>query len=206
MRCAPPQPAGHRDVGLRDVDLTDIESRFVFVMGGEAEIAAADRHTLSGEARMTREIVDLQGRLQPEEAALEPPGPRQVGPRPQPGQGVPGQQRPLPLLQVGQLRVVGLQPGAADLEGAILEVVSRAVPPVGRGRCAEILRGRRSKAIVQHSYDGLPNYGAYRDLRGDDVLAVIDALLESGRLRATAARFPKLEVVQIRPFTQMEAA
>ena len=56
---------------------------------------------------------------------------------------------------------------------------------MGRNRCAEILRGRRSKAIVQHSYDGLPSYGAYRELRADEVLAAIDALVESGRLRAT---------------------
>jgi ATP-dependent DNA helicase RecQ len=95
---------------------------------------------------------------------------------------------------------------ATDLDGAILDVVARAVPAVGRVRCAEILRGRRSKAIVQHSYDGLPHYGAYRELRADDVLAAIDALLESGALRATEARFPKLEAVSAVPFTQMEAA
>jgi ATP-dependent DNA helicase RecQ len=95
---------------------------------------------------------------------------------------------------------------ATDLDGAILDVVARAVPAVGRNRCAEILRGRRSKAIVQHSYDGLPNYGAYRELRADAVLEAIDALLEAGRLRATDARFPKLETVKVLPFTQMEAA
>jgi ATP-dependent DNA helicase RecQ len=95
---------------------------------------------------------------------------------------------------------------ATDLEGAILDVVARAVPAVGRVRCAEILRGRRSKAITQHSYDGLPNYGAYRELRAADVLAAIDALLESGQLRATQARFPKLEAVNVLPFTHMEAA
>ena len=70
------------------------------------------------------------------------------------------------------------------------------MPGVGRTRCVEILRGGRSKAIAKHSYDGLPGYGAYRDLRADDVLAAIDALLESGRLRATDARFPKLEAVR----------
>jgi ATP-dependent DNA helicase RecQ len=95
---------------------------------------------------------------------------------------------------------------ATDLEGAILDVVARAVPAVGRSRCVEILRGGRSKGIVQHSYDGLPNYGAYRDLRPEAVLEAIDALLEAGRLRASSGRFPKLEAVRILPFTQMEAA
>ena len=50
--------------------------------------------------------------------------------------------------------------------------------------------------IAKHSYDGLPSYGAYRDLRADDVGAAIDALLAAGRLRATDARFPKLEVAR----------
>jgi ATP-dependent DNA helicase RecQ len=87
---------------------------------------------------------------------------------------------------------------ATDLDSAILDVVARAVPPVGRARCAEILRGRRSKGIAQHSYDGLPGYGVYRDLRTDDVLAAIDALLAAGRLRVTTARFPKLEAEGVR--------
>jgi ATP-dependent DNA helicase RecQ len=60
----------------------------------------------------------------------------------------------------------------------------------------EILRGGRSKAIAKHSYDGLPNYGAYRDLRAEDVLAAIDALIAAGTLRLTVERFPKLEVVR----------
>ena len=57
------------------------------------------------------------------------------------------------------------------------------MPCVGRARAVEILRGARSKPIVKHSYDGLPGYGAYRDLRAEDVLAAIDALVEAGRLR-----------------------
>jgi ATP-dependent DNA helicase RecQ len=85
---------------------------------------------------------------------------------------------------------------AADLDSAILDVVARAVPGVGRARCAEILRGGRSKMIAKHSYDGLPGYGAYRDLRADDVVAAIEALLAAGRLRASDGRFPKLQVAR----------
>jgi ATP-dependent DNA helicase RecQ len=83
---------------------------------------------------------------------------------------------------------------AVDLEGAILEVVGVAEPGVGRTRCVEVLRGGRSKAIEKHSYDGLPHYGAYRELRAEEVLAAVDALLAAGRLRSTGGRFPKLEV------------
>jgi ATP-dependent DNA helicase RecQ len=85
---------------------------------------------------------------------------------------------------------------AMDLQGAIVDIVVRAVPGVGRTRAVEILRGGRSKAIAKHSYDGLPNYGAYRDLRAEDVLAAIDALIAAGTLRLTVERFPKLEVVR----------
>ena len=74
---------------------------------------------------------------------------------------------------------------AGDLDGAILQVVARAEPGVGRTRCVEILRGGRSKAIEKHSYDGLPHYGAYRDLRAEDVLA-------RGR-RAARGRPPALD-------------
>jgi ATP-dependent DNA helicase RecQ len=65
---------------------------------------------------------------------------------------------------------------------------------VGRTRAVEILRGGRSKVIAQHSYDGLLAYGAFAHLRGGDVLARVDRLLEAGRLRSTGGRFPKLEV------------
>jgi ATP-dependent DNA helicase RecQ len=74
-------------------------------------------------------------------------------------------------------------------------VVSGAQPPVGRTRAVEILRGGASQVVKKYSYDGLPLYGAFRDLRGEEVLARVDALLAAGTLRSTGGRFPKLEVV-----------
>ena len=103
----------------------------------------------------------------------------------------PGLIAPVPAAPVRQ----GALAPAADLESAILDVVARAVPGVGRTRAVEILRGGRSKTIAKHSYDGLPHYGAYRDRRAEDVLAAIDALVAEGRLGSTGGRFPKLEVV-----------
>src|SRR3954447_13439534 len=84
---------------------------------------------------------------------------------------------------------------AGDLDGAILQVVGTAQPGVGRTRCVEILRGGGPKVGEKYSYDGLPNYGAYRDLRPDEVLAAVDALIAAGRLRSTGGRYPKLLVV-----------
>jgi ATP-dependent DNA helicase RecQ len=82
---------------------------------------------------------------------------------------------------------------AGDLDAAIVQIVSTATPPVGRTRAVEILRGGKSKVVAEYSYDGLPNYGAYRHLRANDVLQRVDALLEDGALRSTGGRFPKLE-------------
>jgi ATP-dependent DNA helicase RecQ len=82
-------------------------------------------------------------------------------------------------------------PGGA-LDAAILDVVTSARPPVGRTRAVEILRGGRSKVVVQYSYDELPAYGSFAHLHGDDVLGRVDQLLQAGRLRSTGGRFPKL--------------
>ena len=81
---------------------------------------------------------------------------------------------------------------AGDLDAAILDVVVSAAPPVGRTRAVEILRGGRSKVIVQYAYDRLAAYGAFAHLRSSEVLGRVDQLLEAGTLRSTGGRFPKL--------------
>ncbi len=81
---------------------------------------------------------------------------------------------------------------AGDLDGAIMDVVASARPPVGRTRAVEILRGGRSKVVAQYSYDGLTGYGAFSHLRSEDVLGRVDELLATGALRSTGGRFPKL--------------
>jgi ATP-dependent DNA helicase RecQ len=82
-----------------------------------------------------------------------------------------------------------------DLDAAILQVVGAASPPVGRTRTVEILRGGRSKVVAQYAYDRLAGYGAFAHLRSAEVLARVDQLLESGVLRSTGGRFPKLHPV-----------
>ena len=81
---------------------------------------------------------------------------------------------------------------AADLDSAILDVVRSAAPPVGRTRAVEILRGGRSKVIAQYSYDALRDYGAFAHMHAADVMRRVDAMLQSGSLRSTGGRFPKL--------------
>ncbi len=82
--------------------------------------------------------------------------------------------------------------GPVDLDDAILGVVVSAQPPVGRTRAVEILRGGRSKVVVQNAYDGLDGYGAFAHLRSEEVLGRVDELLQAGTLRSTGGRFPKL--------------
>ena len=84
----------------------------------------------------------------------------------------------------------------SDIEQAIVAVVERAEPSVGRTKTVEILRGGRSKALLKYSYDSLPGYGDFAEWHADDVLSRIDGLIESGRLRKTGGRYPTLRVAQ----------
>ncbi|HEX6387885.1 MAG TPA: ATP-dependent DNA helicase RecQ [Solirubrobacteraceae bacterium] len=96
---------------------------------------------------------------------------------------------------------VGMPSGALtgavgeDVDGAIVRVVATAEPSVGRTRVVEILRGGRSKALLKHAYDGLPGYGTFDHLSGDEVLERVDALVAAGRLQSTGGAYPKLKVV-----------
>jgi ATP-dependent DNA helicase RecQ len=85
---------------------------------------------------------------------------------------------------------------SADVADAILAVVERAAPAVGRTKTVEILRGGRSKALLKYSYDALPGYGDFADWRAEDVLAEVDGLLDSGRLQSTGGRYPTLRVAR----------
>ena len=75
-------------------------------------------------------------------------------------------------------------------------MVEGAEPSVGRTKTVEILRGGRSKALLKYSYDALPGYGEFAEWRAEDVLAEVDALIDSGRLRSTGGRYPTLRVAQ----------
>ncbi|MDQ3678780.1 MAG: hypothetical protein M3401_18620, partial [Actinomycetota bacterium] len=79
-----------------------------------------------------------------------------------------------------------------DLDAAIMSVVDSATPAVGRTRTVEILRGGRSKAVVNNAYDGLPAYGTFDHLTAKQVLGRVDELIGAGRLRSTGGAYPKL--------------
>src|SRR4051794_20396044 len=80
-----------------------------------------------------------------------------------------------------------------DLDDAIVTTVGTAEPACGRTRVVEILRGGRSKKLLENSYDGLPSYGSFDHLSADEVLARVDGLITAGRLRSTGGAYPKLK-------------
>jgi len=81
---------------------------------------------------------------------------------------------------------------AGDIEEAIVTTVEAADPACGRTRVVEILRGGRSKKLLENSYDGLPTYGTFDHLTAAEVLERIDGLITAGRLRSTGGAYPKL--------------
>jgi ATP-dependent DNA helicase RecQ len=90
------------------------------------------------------------------------------------------------------LSVEAPMPDASELDAAIVQIVASAAPPVGRTRAVEILRGGRSKVIVQYAYDRLAGYGTFAHLRSNEVLSRVDELIAAGTLRSTGGKFPKL--------------
>jgi ATP-dependent DNA helicase RecQ len=106
-----------------------------------------------------------------------------------PAQPVPARRR----AGIGGVVAGGGAAAAGDLDSAIVDVVERASPSVGRTRVVEILRGGRSKVVLKYSYDGLPGYGAFDHLTSSQVLARVDELLAAGRLVSTGGHYPKLQ-------------
>jgi RecQ family ATP-dependent DNA helicase len=96
-------------------------------------------------------------------------------------------------------RTTGARPPApvgvgvgVELDRAIVELVATARPSVGRTRAVEVLRGGRSRVVVENGYDTLELYGSFANLSATQALARVDELIARGVLRSTGGRFPKL--------------
>jgi len=97
----------------------------------------------------------------------------------------------------GGARRPGRPDAPRDLDEAILATVESADPACGRTRVVEILRGGRSRKLLEHSYDGLPAYGCFDHLTAGEVLGRVDGLITAGRLRSTGGAYPKLVVAGV---------
>ena len=87
--------------------------------------------------------------------------------------------------------------GSGDLDGAIITVVQRAEPAVGRTRTVEILarRAQQGRSLATATTSSRATAGS-RSSRAEEVLARVDSMIDDGRLRSTGGRFPKLVVTR----------
>jgi ATP-dependent DNA helicase RecQ len=115
--------------------------------------------------------------------------------RSQPSAGAPATRargaRSAPRTHTGAAATSG-PPAGVELDRAIVELVASARPSVGRTRAVEVLRGGRSKVVVQNGYDSLELHGAFAHLSNAETLGRVDQLIERGVLRSTGGHFPKL--------------
>jgi hypothetical protein len=56
----------------------------------------------------------------------------------------------------------------------------------------EILRGGRSKKLLDNAYDGLPVYAAFDHLGKTEVMTRVDKLLGEGVLKSSGGQYPVL--------------
>jgi RecQ family ATP-dependent DNA helicase len=105
----------------------------------------------------------------------------------------------------GPLEGIGRRPRSAapaapgdpeDLGEAIVTVIETARPSISRTRTVEVLRGSRSKMVIEKGWDELPGYGSFDHLSADEVRDRIDELIAEGRLRSTGGKYPMLELVR----------
>ena len=97
-----------------------------------------------------------------------------------------------PAMAAASEAAVMRSPAVGDIEDAIVSTVEAASPACGRTRVVEILRGGRSRKLLENSYDGLPAYGQFDHLSAQEVLDRVDGLITAGRLRSTGGAYPKL--------------
>lgn len=77
-----------------------------------------------------------------------------------------------------------------DAEGAVLALVSAMSRPVGRGTLVAALRGSQAADVKRRGLIGLPGHGALKGAPEAGVAALVDRLLEDGRLVRKGRKYP----------------
>ena len=93
---------------------------------------------------------------------------------------------PRPLTDEESLRVRKILAGAARMKGRF-----------GKQLLAASLRGSAAKNVMQARLNDLSTYGLLRDLRQEDILLYIDALLSGGCLRISAGAYPTVAITEL---------
>ncbi|MDQ7778912.1 MAG: ATP-dependent DNA helicase RecQ [Planctomycetota bacterium] len=74
----------------------------------------------------------------------------------------------------------------------VLEAVRGLRWGVGRGLLAQLLRGSRTRQLLEKGYVRNPHYGRLSEMRLADIAALIDGLLKTGRLKRVGGDLPVL--------------
>ncbi len=67
----------------------------------------------------------------------------------------------------------------------------------GKGVLAASLRGSAAKNVMQAHLNELSTYGLLKDMRQEDILLYIDALLSGGCLRVSAGTYPTVSITEL---------
>ena len=67
----------------------------------------------------------------------------------------------------------------------------------GKGVLAASLRGSAAKNVMQAHLNELSTYGLLRDMRQEDILVYIDALLGGGCLRVSGGTYPTVSITEL---------
>jgi ATP-dependent DNA helicase RecQ len=97
-----------------------------------------------------------------------------------------GPASPRPLTTDESLRVRKLLACAARMKGRF-----------GKTMLAATLRGSASKNVMQAGLNELSTYGLLKDMRQEDILVYIDALVVVGCLRVSAGAYPTIALTEL---------
>jgi ATP-dependent DNA helicase RecQ len=79
----------------------------------------------------------------------------------------------------------------------ILACAARMKGRFGKHVLAASLRGSAAKNVMQAHLDQLSTYGLLKDMRQEDILLYIEALLSRGCLRASAGNYPTVSITEL---------
>lgn len=79
----------------------------------------------------------------------------------------------------------------------ILACAARMKGRFGKHLLAASLRGSAAKNVMQANLNQLSTYGLLRDMRQEDILLYIEALLSSGCLRVSAGTYPTVSITEL---------
>ncbi len=76
----------------------------------------------------------------------------------------------------------------------ILSCVARLNGRFGKGTVAAVLRGSRSKQVIEHHLDELSTYGLLKDTTQDEITAYVKALIQADCMAVSRSQYPTVSL------------